>query len=101
MPEAIDLLKTRRSVKAMELTGPGPSSPEIDTIVTIASRVPDHGKLMHLFLISVAAVAVLFAGTLLSKSIGVTPLTVMTPVDGSMTNRSSPFAASPFWSMSA
>ncbi len=45
MPEAIDLLKTRRSVKPVELAGPGPSASEIDTILTIASRVPDHGKL--------------------------------------------------------
>jgi nitroreductase len=45
MPEALDLLKTRRSVKPMELAGPGPSVAEIDTILTIASRVPDHGKL--------------------------------------------------------
>ena len=45
MPEALDLLKTRRSVKPAELTGPGPSASEIDTILTIASRVPDHGKL--------------------------------------------------------
>ena len=45
MPEALDLLKTRRSVKAAELTGPGPSASEIDTILTVASRVPDHGKL--------------------------------------------------------
>jgi nitroreductase len=45
MPEAIDLLKTRRSVKPMELAGPGPSAAEIDTMLTIASRVPDHGKL--------------------------------------------------------
>ncbi len=45
MPEALDLLKTRRSVKAMELAGPGPAASEIETILTIASRVPDHGKL--------------------------------------------------------
>jgi len=45
MPEALDLLKTRRSVKAVELTGPGPSAAEIDTLLTVASRVPDHGKL--------------------------------------------------------
>jgi nitroreductase len=45
MPDALDLLKTRRSVKPMELTGPGPSAAEIDTILTVASRVPDHGKL--------------------------------------------------------
>jgi nitroreductase len=45
MPDALQLLKTRRSVKPMELTGPGPNQPEIDTLLAIASRVPDHGKL--------------------------------------------------------
>jgi nitroreductase len=45
MPDALELLKTRRSVKPMELTGPAPSADEIDTLLTIASRVPDHGKL--------------------------------------------------------
>jgi nitroreductase len=45
MPDALQLLKTRRSVKPMELTGPGPTLAEIDTLLAIASRVPDHGKL--------------------------------------------------------
>ena len=45
MPEALDLLKTRRSVKPLELTGPGPAPAELDTLLTVASRVPDHGKL--------------------------------------------------------
>jgi nitroreductase len=45
MPEALDLLKTRRSVKPIEMTGPAPSPAEIDTLLTVASRVPDHGKL--------------------------------------------------------
>ena len=45
MPEALDLLKTRRSVKPIELNGPGPSATELETILTVASRVPDHGKL--------------------------------------------------------
>ena len=45
MPEALDLLKTRRSVKPIELTGPGPATAELDTLLTVASRVPDHGKL--------------------------------------------------------
>ena len=45
MQNAIDLLKTRRSVKPVEMTGPGPSPADIDTLLTIASRVPDHGKL--------------------------------------------------------
>lgn len=45
MTDALELLRTRRSVKPMELTGPGPTQPEIDMLLTIASRVPDHGKL--------------------------------------------------------
>jgi len=45
MPEAIDLLKSRRSVKPIELGGPGPTAAELSTLLTIASRVPDHGKL--------------------------------------------------------
>lgn len=45
MPDALELLKTRRSVKPIEMTGPAPSAAEIDTMLTIASRVPDHGKL--------------------------------------------------------
>ena len=45
MPDAIELLKTRRSIKPREMTGPGPSPAELDTILTIGARVPDHGKL--------------------------------------------------------
>jgi nitroreductase len=46
MPDALELLKTRRSIKPVELAGPGPSPAEIETLLTIASRVPDHGKLV-------------------------------------------------------
>ncbi len=45
MPDALELLTTRRSFKAGELAGPPPSAAEIDTLLTVASRVPDHGKL--------------------------------------------------------
>jgi nitroreductase len=45
MPDALDLLKTRRSVKPIELNGPGPTAAELDNLLTVASRVPDHGKL--------------------------------------------------------
>jgi nitroreductase len=45
MPDAIDLLKTRRSIKPREMGGPGPSPAELETILTIGARVPDHGKL--------------------------------------------------------
>ena len=46
MPDALELLKTRRSLKPVELVAPGPTAAEIDTLLTIASRVPDHGKLV-------------------------------------------------------
>jgi nitroreductase len=45
MPDALELLKTRRSLKPVELVAPGPTAAEIDTLLTVASRVPDHGKL--------------------------------------------------------
>jgi nitroreductase len=45
VPDALELLKTRRSVKPREMTAPGPSPAEIETILTIGARVPDHGKL--------------------------------------------------------
>lgn len=46
MPNPIlTLLSTRRSVKPDRLVEPGPSAAEIDTMLTIASRVPDHKKL--------------------------------------------------------
>jgi nitroreductase len=46
MPDALALLTTRRSVKPVELIGPAPSADEVETILTIAARVPDHGKLV-------------------------------------------------------
>jgi nitroreductase len=39
------LLETRRSAKPRELLGPGPTAQELERILTIAARVPDHGKL--------------------------------------------------------
>jgi nitroreductase len=46
MQDALSLLKTRRSIKPVELAGPGLVATEIETLLTIASRVPDHGKLV-------------------------------------------------------
>jgi nitroreductase len=45
MTDALSLLKSRRSVKPIELAGSPPSTADIETMLTIASRVPDHGKL--------------------------------------------------------
>jgi nitroreductase len=62
MPDALQLLKTRRSVKPIELTGPAPSDAEIETLLGIASRVPDHGKLTPWRFIVFAGDARLTAG---------------------------------------
>ncbi|MFN8830063.1 MAG: nitroreductase [Labrys sp. (in: a-proteobacteria)] len=45
MPDALDLMRTRRSVPPLLLSEPGPSAEQLREILTIASRVPDHGKL--------------------------------------------------------
>ena len=41
----LSLLETRRSAKPRELVGPGPTDAELDRMLTIAARTPDHGKL--------------------------------------------------------
>lgn len=43
--DAIRFLLTRRSGSAKRMKGPGPSPAELETILTAAMRVPDHGKL--------------------------------------------------------
>ena len=42
----IDMLAARRSVKPGMLVAPGPSAAELDRMLTIAARVPDHKKLV-------------------------------------------------------
>ena len=46
MNDTIALLKRRRSIPPPMMTGPGPTPDELATILTVASRVPDHGKLV-------------------------------------------------------
>ena len=41
----LDLLLSRRSGKPRDMVAPGPNAEELETIFTIATRVPDHGKL--------------------------------------------------------
>lgn len=45
MTAPLTLLKTRKSPKVFDLVAPGPTPEEIEEMLTIASRVPDHGKL--------------------------------------------------------
>ena len=41
----ISLLETRRSAKPRDLVGPGPTPAELERMLAIAARTPDHGKL--------------------------------------------------------
>lgn len=40
-----DYLSTRRSIPAFQMMEPGPGKSEIEEMLRLASRVPDHGKL--------------------------------------------------------
>jgi nitroreductase len=46
MTDTLSLLKLRRSVPPQFLAAPGPDAAQIDELLTVASRVPDHGKLV-------------------------------------------------------
>ena len=41
----LSLLETRRSAKPRELVGPGPSAADLERMLAVAARTPDHGKL--------------------------------------------------------
>lgn len=43
--ETLALLARRRSTKLMGLSEPAPNTEELDALINLAARVPDHGKL--------------------------------------------------------
>jgi nitroreductase len=67
MTDALQLLKTRRSAKPRDMSGPGPSPAELDTILTIGARVPDHGKIAPWRFIVFEGDARLKAGDVVAK----------------------------------
>src|SRR5437588_10109784 len=50
----LSLLETRRSGKPRELVGPGPTAEEMERILGLAARTPDHGKLAPWRFVTVA-----------------------------------------------
>src|SRR3954451_20981152 len=50
----LSLLETRRSGKPRELVGPAPTAQEMEHILAIAARTPDHGKLAPWRFVTVA-----------------------------------------------
>ncbi|MGD9968789.1 MAG: nitroreductase [Hyphomonadaceae bacterium] len=63
------LLARRRSSKLMQLTEPGPSNAEIDALIGLAGRVPDHGKLGPWRFVVIAGQARDRAGALIAEVI--------------------------------
>ena len=51
----LSLLETRRSGRPREMVGPGPTEQELQRILAIAARTPDHGKLFPWRFVTVAA----------------------------------------------
>ena len=63
----IDYLKTRRSVGIGFLAEPGPSPEELEAILTIGMRVPDHGKFAPWRLVIISGEDRAKAGELLAE----------------------------------
>lgn len=47
-PQLAAFLETRRSNLAKGMSGPGPTSEQIEQLLTTAMRVPDHLSLIHI-----------------------------------------------------
>jgi nitroreductase len=67
MLDALELLKTRKSISAQFLVEPAPDQRQLEEMLTIASRVPDHGKLAPWRFILFAGDARAAAGKALSE----------------------------------
>ena len=66
--DTIRLLETRRSAPVPFLIEPGPSSRQVEHLLTIAARVPDHGKLAPWRFIVFSGAGKARAGAILAES---------------------------------
>lgn len=69
-PVVQQFLSTRRSVGMAFLKEPGPDAVELEQLLTIATRVPDHGKIAPWRLILIEGEARLEAGNRLAEIYG-------------------------------
>ena len=65
----ISLLETRRSGRPREMIAPGPSEAELERILAIAARTPDHGKLLPWRFVTVATEQRAALADLLAKAL--------------------------------
>lgn len=63
----IDYLKTRRSVGIAFLGDPGPTGAQLDELLTMGTRVPDHGKFVPWRLVLIEGDARIEAGRKLAE----------------------------------
>lgn len=68
MTDFLDVLSARRTVPLPQLQGPGPDAAELERLLTIAARVPDHGKLVPWRFIVIEGEARERAGELIAKA---------------------------------
>lgn len=66
-PQFVDYLLTRRSVGMAFLAEPGPDESQLETLLTIGMRVPDHGKLTPWRLVVIEGEARVKAGERLAE----------------------------------
>lgn len=52
---ALSLLETRRSGRPREMIGPGPDAAQLERILAVAARTPDHGNLVPYRFVTVAS----------------------------------------------
>lgn len=55
LSSTLALLETRRSGRPRDMVAPGPSDVQLERILSIAARTPDHGKLFPWRFVTVAA----------------------------------------------
>lgn len=71
-PQARALLALRRSANKLYISGPGPSPEEVDELLSIAARVPDHRRLAPWRFIIFEGEARIEFGTALARIAGQT-----------------------------
>lgn len=67
--ETLALMAHRRSTKIVHFQEPGPSGSELDVLLRLAARVPDHGKLGPWRFVVIEAEARVRAGEALARAI--------------------------------
>lgn len=68
--ETLALLARRRSTKALMIAEPGPDRAQIETLLRLSARVPDHGKLGPWRFLVIAGDARARAGDAIAQALG-------------------------------